>query len=115
MAKPTIGQDADIKADISFGKDLIRRFLHEIREQRASRQQYFWVRERLGNWAFIDPVIVTKTFSVSIFDMLDDGDISQAYFALSNGTADLMILPYHYLDQSRIDWLRNEMRNHLGQ
>ena len=84
-----------------------------ILEGLASLDQAAWVHHRLRKMDYT----MTDTTTIVQLDLMNlvvSGDIETAEQALGQMSADDMTEAYHWLNQDRIDWIRNEIRNYLG-
>lgn len=107
----TIGQRADLDWNINFAKNLFAEFNQKNTDEGITLGQGIWIHHRFRAWSCI---VGGNAFTVDIVNMLAGGNIAAAYYALLGGTADLMILPYEWLNSTRIAWLTNNMKAHLG-
>lgn len=107
----TLSQLADLQSDIDFSKSLAAEFKQKNKDEEINIMQAMWVNHRFRAWTYTYNLV---TYTVSIQQALISGDVQTAYVALISGTPDSMLLPYHWLNQDRIDWLANQMKAHLG-
>lgn len=97
-----------------FADDLMQRLKEKnILDGLNSIDQSAWVHHRLRK---IDYTLSDNTTVVQLdlMNLVVSGDIETAEQALGQVTPDDMTEAYHWLDQARIDWIRNEIRTFLG-
>ena len=79
----------------------------------SSIDQAAWVHHRLRkvDYTLSDETTVVQ---IDVLNLVVSGDIETAEAVLGQMTADDMSETYHWWTQSRIDWIRNEIRAYLG-
>lgn len=106
-----------IHTTVKENKEFADRLMQKIKEKNisdglASIDQAAWVHHRMRKVPYQLSVLVFV--DLDILNLVVAGDIETAEFALSQMTPDNMTQPYHWLNQERIDWIRNEIRTYLG-
>lgn len=78
----------------------------------SSIDQAAWVHHRLRK---VDYVLdAGPTVQIDVLNLVVSGDVETAESVLGQMAPDDMSQPYHWWTQSRIDWVRNEIRTYLG-
>lgn len=107
----TVGQLADLNAAIMFTKSMMAEFRQQNVDAGITPAQALWMHTRFKDWSFILNLV---TYNVDIVNMAATGDVYGMYLAFTNGTADSMLLPYHWINSTRKDWLMNQTKAYLG-
>lgn len=97
-----------------FADDLMQRMKQKnILEGLSDLEQAAWVHHRLRKV----PVTLsdeTTVLEIDVMNLVISGDMETADMVLGQMIADDMTKTYHWLNQERIDWIRNEIRTYLG-
>ena len=97
-----------------FSDDLMQRMKQKnILEGLDSIDQAAWIHHRLRKTDFTlsDETTVVQ---IDVMNLVISGDMETAEFVLGQMVPDDMTEAYHWLNQERIDWIRNEIRTYLG-
>jgi hypothetical protein len=78
----------------------------------ANPFQSFWIADRLKNVELTLPTGVVV--GINTADICWAGYSEMLYMTFSKMTPDDMTQPYHFLNQERIDWLKNKFGELLG-
>jgi len=107
----TVGQLADLQANIDWAKGLMAEFKQQNIDDGINALQALWLHQRIKGWSC---TVSGVTFTIDLLNMVVAGDIQTACIALEYGAADDMSQPYHWLNTDRINWLISEMKSFLG-
>lgn len=103
-----------VKENKEFADQMMQRLKEKnILEGLSSIDQSAWVHHRMRK---VDYTLSDNTTIVQldVMNMVVTGDIETAEHALGQMVPDDMTESYHWLTQTRIDWIRNEIRSYLG-
>jgi hypothetical protein len=104
-----------IKDRKQFAEEMMERFKNRNINGGMSVVKALWLHHRMRAWdVTLPPAMGGFTYVVDILNMAVSGDLETAYFALRYGNLDAMDQPYHCIDQTTVDWLKNELSNYLG-
>ena len=104
-------QIGDYNSNVQFARDLFRQFKQKNKDEGINGLQALWLHHRMRAW---NVTFMGVPFVEDVINMGASGDIETACLSLLYGTPDDMSLPYHWLNQERINWLVAEMKAHLG-
>jgi len=103
-----------VQQNLEFSLNLIQRMKERnILQGLSSIDQASWIHHRLRKTPFILSDGTTEVF-IDLLNLVISGDVETAYVVLGQMQADDMTQPYHWLNQERIDWMRNEIAVYLG-
>lgn len=97
-----------------FADNLMQRLKEKnMQEGLSSIDQSAWVHHRMRK---IDFTLsdTTTVIQIDLMNLIISGDIETAEYVLGQLAPDDMTQSYHWLTQTRIDWIRNEIRAYLG-
>ena len=102
-----------IQQNKAFADDMMERMKkRNILEGLSSIDQAAWVHHRLRKVDYI--LNAGPTVQIDVLNLVVSGDIETAEHVMGQMTPDSMLEVYHWLNQDRIDWIRNEIRTFLG-
>lgn len=103
-----------VQQNKAFADQMMQRLKEKnILEGLSSIDQSAWVHHRLRkvDYTMDDGVTIIQ---LDVLNLVVSGDIETADKILGQIAADDMTETYHWLNQDRIDWIRNEIRTYLG-
>lgn len=107
-----------IEKTVAENKDFANKLMQDIKfknieEGLNSIDQSAWVHHRLRK---IDYTLsdATTVVQIDLMNLIISGDVETADQVLSQLVVDDMTENYHWLNQDRVDWIRNEIRTYLG-
>lgn len=104
-----------IKESISkrreYAEDLIQRFKYKNITEGINALQAMYMHHKMRA---LSVTFYGLPMTLDILNMVVSGDIEVACLSLMNCQADDMTAPYHWLNQSRINWLISDMKTYLG-
>lgn len=107
-----------IKTTVKENKEFADRMMQKMKEKNlleglSSIDQAAWVHHRLRkvDYTLSDETTVVQ---IDVLNLVVSGDIETAESVLGQMSPDDMSEAYHWWTQSRIDWVRNEIRAYLG-
>lgn len=102
-----------VRQNKEFADDMMQRMKEKnLLEGLSSIDQAAWVHHRLRK---VDYVLdAGPTVQIDVLNLVVSGDIETAENVLGQMAPDDMSQSYHWWTQSRIDWIRNEIRTYLG-
>lgn len=103
--------DSDQSAAITFSHKLLRDWMRRNTVEGMTIQQSLWVFSRFEEFA-IEINGVSK--KVDMFKMFQSGALPTLYYCLLKIQPDPMTESFHWVTQSRIDWVKNEISAWLG-
>ena len=107
----TIQQIADTISNKEFAQNLLIDFRQMNLDDGINAQQALWLHHRSRA---LDVVVGGQPMVVDVLNMAMVGDIEAAFVALSSCIPDDMSQPYHWFNQSKIDWLKNKIAEQMG-
>lgn len=97
----------------TFADDMMQRMKEKnLLEGLSSIDQAAWVHHRLRKTDYT--LDAGLTIQIDVMNLVISGDIETAEKVLGQMAPDDMSQPYHWLNQDRINWIRNEIRTFLG-
>jgi hypothetical protein len=98
-----------------FADEMMQRFKDRNITTGLNVVQALWLHHRMRAWEVTLPAQYGGfSYVVDVLNMAVSGDLETAYFAIRFGTLDDMSQPYHCINQSTVDWLKNELKDYLG-
>lgn len=102
-----------VKESKDFADDMMQRMKEKnLLEGLSSIDQAAWVHHRLRKTDYV--LDAGPTVQIDVLNLVVSGDIETAEHVLGQMSADDMTESYHWLNQDRINWIRNEIRTYLG-
>ena len=110
----TIYIKTTVRENKDFSDDMLQRLKQKnLSEGLSTIDAAAWVHHRLRKvpYTLSDETTVVQ---IDVLNLVVSGDIETAESVLGQMTPDDMTETYHWWTQSRIDWIRNEIRTYLG-
>jgi hypothetical protein len=107
----TESQKADNLSNRVFAQDLLIEFKQKNITEGMNAPQALWLHHRTRAW---DVNFMGKTYTVDLMNMCQSGDLETVYISLAYGIIDDMSQSYHWLNQTRVDFLKNAISKQLG-
>lgn len=98
--------------NIQFGQSLLHDWMRKNTLDGMTVKQSLWVFSRFEEFE-IQCDFGNKR--VDLFKMFYSGALPTVYFALLQVTPDSMTEDHHWLTQERLDWVKDRVRNHIGE
>jgi hypothetical protein len=101
----------DQEAAIEFSQQLLRDWMRQNTIEGMNIYQSLWMFTRFESSMYTLP---WGSVHVDIFKMFQSGAVPTLYYILLRIQPDPMTMPYHWLTQARIDWVKNKISAYIG-
>lgn len=114
-----VGIVSDLRSKRKFLEDLIMASRIKDGLESANIYNYFHMMSKVKSWEIIlpaSPPFLAATHYINLMDCINAGDVEMVSLAFDYGASniDSMLLPQHWLNQERFDWMHNELKAYLG-
>lgn len=94
-----------------YAEDLIQRFKYKNITEGINALQAMYMHHKMRA---LPVSFYSVPMTLDILNMVVSGDIEVACLSLMNCTADDGSMPFHWLNQERVNWLVADMKSYLG-
>lgn len=99
------------QANINFGQNLLHDWMRKNTLEGMTVAQSLWVFARFETFTITMP---WGSSHVDLFKMFYAGAIPTVYYCILRVVPDDMTESYHWLNQTRLDWVKEKLEEHLG-
>ena len=103
--------DSDQEAALKFTQKLLRDWMRRNTIEGMTIQQSLWVFARFEEFKITIDGMEKK---IDLFKMFQAGAIPTLYYNLLRIVPDDFTKPYHWITQQRINWILEQIENHIG-